>query len=175
MLAEAPPLEPLTKPAPKPDPAPAANSGTGLTSTDHNLREHWTSIMHAIAQEDLNVGVALGRAHVNGIEGDTLSIAFSEANKSSRDLVERTDSLSTIQSVLQATTANIRRCRIEGGHQPASKDTPQEDDASATSDHLRHHVAAKDAEEAMADPHVAKVVEVFRGEIVDIQHQPRGG
>ncbi len=131
--------------------------------------------MHAIAQEDLKVGVALGRAHLQGIEGDALCIAFSDANKSSREMVERTDSRSAIESVLQAQTANLRRCRIEGGHQPTSKDTPEEDDTEASSNHSRHHVAIKDAEEAMADPHVAKVVDIFRGEIVDIQHQPRGG
>lgn len=176
MLAEAPPMEAQpTPPEPQPTSEPVDSSSNKIEITSHNLREHWESIMHSVAQESLNLGVALGCAQTNGIEGDALCIGFSEANRSSRDRVERADNLTIIESVLQAKTANLRRCLVDGNHDGESPGSNDTGDPAPPSTPTPQHVALKDAEEAMADPHVAKVVEVFRGEIVDIRQQPRGG
>lgn len=183
MLAEAPPLEPQstpTEPQPSPTqpestPSPVNSANGGITISMENLRDHWTEIMHGVGTEDLKVGVALGRAKVNGIDGDAIAIAFSEADKSSREMVSRPESLATIEAVLQDKTANIRRCLVDGTLQANPEVSTEAADAAAPAKSSNLHVAAKDAEEAMSDPHVAKVVEVFRGEIVDIRQQPRGG
>ncbi len=168
VLAEALPMEPISESTDTP------NSKPGITVSNDNLREHWLTITHAIAQENLKVGVALGRAHPSGIDGDALCIAFTDANKPSRESLERVDSRSVIDTLLQSLTANLRTYKIEGNREPSPANSMSETDNDNPGKTSRHHVAAKDAEEAMTDPHVAKVVEVFRGEIVDIKHPPPG-
>jgi len=179
VLAEAPPFEPQEpQPTPAeaaPTPSPVNDTCGKLTISMNNIREHWTEIMHGVGTESLKVGVALGRAKVNDIDDDALCIAFSEADKSSREMVSRPECLATIETVLQKKTANIRRCLVDGTLQADPEVSREEADTSGPAISSNLHVAVKDAEEAMSDPHVAKVVEVFRGEIVDIRQQPRGG
>jgi DNA polymerase-3 subunit gamma/tau len=138
---------------------------TRVSLTEDNLPALWPRITHVIAERDLNLGVALGHATPVGIDGDTLVLRFHARQGRSQGLVERGENSRAVAAVLREITHNVSsfRCETAEGGEPSSE--------QAGRGHMSAgHIHPDEAKAALADPHVAKVVELFRGRIVDIKH-----
>lgn len=135
------------------------------TVTPDNMARVWQLVAQAASEHSMNLGVALGNAAPTAVEGDTLVIRYGAQHARSKSLVERAENLEIASGALQRVTQNITSIRIEAGFDHGSAELEE----VAPSRYVHGAVDPAEAKTALADPHVAKVVEIFRGRIVDIR------
>ncbi len=137
-----------------------------ITLTTDTLAAHWPAIQQHAGRASLNLGVWLVKAEPAAIEGDALVLRFPSGAAQARNIVEKPENRGTLEEALAQITANVRRFRTEliPETAPAAANTPQGIPAFMTT------VSQEDAREAMQDPLVAKVIDAFKGRIVDIKH-----
>lgn len=139
------------------------------TVTTDNMARVWQMVAQAASEHSLNLGVALGYATPIGIEADRLAVQYTVNHARSQALVERAENLEVVSGVLQRITHNVAAIRVE----TALDEVPLEEGGARSSRHMYGTVNPEEAQAALTDPHVAKVIEVFRGRIVDIRHGAR--
>ncbi|MFA6239772.1 MAG: DNA polymerase III subunit gamma/tau [Candidatus Hydrogenedentales bacterium] len=147
-----------------PDPHPKR-----LHITPENMVGVWPRLAHAVGEENLNLGVALGHAKPIAIDGETLILEFDARQTRSLSIAERAGNAAVVASVMRRVTGNITSCRWSAGANGVAE--PEE---RGTLRHVGGLVHPDEARAVMKDPHIAKVLEVFRGQIVDIKHSPNG-
>jgi len=147
-----------------PDPHPKR-----LHITPENMLGVWPRLAHAVAEENLNLGIALGHAKPIALDGDTLVLEFDARQTRSLSLADRGDNAAVVAAVMQRVTRNIAKCRWS-----AADSGPAEPEERGTLRHVGGLVNPDEARAVMKDPHIAKVLEVFRGQIVDIKHSANG-
>ncbi|GMU94416.1 MAG: hypothetical protein AMXMBFR4_34740 [Candidatus Hydrogenedentota bacterium] len=171
-----------TPKAPRAESAPASGTAGGnapgksestssrkITVTEENMGRAWAQVAQVVGDRSLNLGVNLGQAAPIAVRGDTIVIRFAAQFAKSKAVVSRPDNLEALNRVLREVTRNLVRCEIDA--QLHEDDSPSE---NAEHTGLVHRqVNPEEAREALADPHIAKVIEVFRGRIVDIKHGTR--
>lgn len=133
--------------------------------TPDNMARVWQLVAQAASEHSMNLGVALGNAAPAALEGDTLVIRFGVQHARSKSLVERADNLEIVFGTLKRMTQNIASIRIDA----TFDDGPMELEEVAPPRYVHGAVDPIEAKNALANPHVAKVVEIFRGRIVDIR------
>jgi DNA polymerase-3 subunit gamma/tau len=143
---------------------PARRTRNAAVSPD-NMARVWQLVAQTASEHSMNLGVALGHATPVAIESDTLIVRFAAPNARSKALAERADNMEAVTGVLKRLTQNIASIRIDaeldGGVPETNEVRP--------SRHIHGTVNPEEAQAALADPHIAKVVDVFRGRIVDIR------
>ena len=150
-------------------PAVAEPEGKPAVTMD-SLPAHWESIVKEAAHHSLNLGVALGQARPAAVEEDTLVIGFQADHERSKGILEQPENRDAFEAVLREKTVNLTRFRTED-HEVAD-----EGEAGGSSGAVENRlprgggVSAQDAHAVLADPGVAKVVDVFKGRIVDVKH-----
>ena len=163
------PPRPLAPSAP-PIAAPGGNGETAQrprkgTVTADSLARVWQAVAQAASEHSMNLGVAAGHGTPVAIEGDCIVVRFAAVHARSKALVERPENLDAICGVLQRLTQNIAKVRID----TALEEIIEAPGEARPTWHVHGTVNPEEAKAALADPHVAKVVDVFRGRIVDIR------
>ncbi len=166
--AGAPPVPRRAAPAkPRGAPAPAAEPEP-LTLTADNLRQLWPAILERVREASLSLAVWLGQGVAAGIEGDTLVLQYAAGQTRARETVEQPDQRRALESVLAASTRNVRTYRTE---LQAGAASPRETKAEYNPQQPFYPtVNPEEARKVMADPRIAQVLDVFKGRIADIRH-----
>lgn len=163
------------KRAPVPPPVPAQTSehespvaATRLPVTEANLREAWRRVAEHAGSENLNLGIWLGQASPAGLEDGSILLEFTRDQKNARDYLERPESRAEVERVLQKVTSNLTAYRTRAAEQAPKTPRPaQQTQTPAASTHMSPEMLRQ----ALKDPHIAKVVDIFKGEIIDIKRQ----
>ncbi|NUM56930.1 MAG: DNA polymerase III subunit gamma/tau [Candidatus Hydrogenedentes bacterium] len=153
------------------------NGGNGETAkrprkaavTQDNMARVWQLVAQTASEHSLNLGIALGHGVPTAIEDNTLVVQFAAVHARSKAWVEQAENLELVRGVLQRMTQNIAALRIDA----ALDESPIESIETRPSRHVYGTVNPEEAQAALADPHVAKVIDVFRGRIVDIRRGAR--
>lgn len=133
--------------------------------TADNLARVWPLVAQSASEHSMNLGVALGHAMPAEVDGDQIVVRFAAAHMRAKALVERSENLEVISGVLQGMTQNIASLRIDTELDEAG---PEISD-TRPSPQVYGTVNPEEAKAALADAHVAKVIDVFRGRIVEIK------
>lgn len=116
----------------------------------------------------MNLATWLPHARPVSVKGDSVLLYLRSDQDLAKNIIEKTSNRAMIEAALQQVTENVSTFRVE--FQPDEvASTPT---ASVVSSHglpISETVNLADGKEALADPNIAKVIDVFRGTIVDIQ------
>ncbi|MCH7910769.1 MAG: DNA polymerase III subunit gamma/tau [Candidatus Hydrogenedentes bacterium] len=152
--------------APTPD---TAGKKTRLTKS--NLDEVWPRIREAAARDRMNLATWLSHARAVDVDGDQVVIELDGEQDTARTVLAKPESRAAIEESLCALTENVTTFRIE---------TAQADDAAGAQESdgdplLFDTVDLEQGTAALQDPHIGKVLDVFKGQIVDLQQptQPK--
>ena len=137
------------------------------TVTPDNMSMHWNRIAEAVSAESLRVGIALAHGRPVAVDGEAIVVRFPEDQTNSMALVEQRESHRLVCASLRELTANLTTWRFDAETSILEAEAPGDGQRIPVSG---GHVSAEDAQAALENPHVAKVVELFRGRIVDIKH-----
>jgi len=132
------------------------------------LREDWLWLREFLYRQDVELSLKtwVGSAVAAGLDGDAIILDF--ANRDARDHVNRPENRQLLAQVLQDHTTNLVKvhCQLV-----APEEEPVETDSAGQQPTLfAGAVSAEDGRKALEDPHIARVVDVFKGRIVDIRH-----
>jgi len=171
--AKAPPDAP--PPAPLPDSsAPVAQAEAPVkrvTLGNGNLQQAWRVIVDAARVHSLNMGIWLGAAKPRALDGDCLVLGLDEDQADTRDRLERASHREAIHALLAAHTTNATRFRIEWN--------PVADDSAAATNGNPAPMpggAVPDAfERVLKDEGLARIVDVFKGRVVEVRPLPPAG
>jgi DNA polymerase-3 subunit gamma/tau len=141
-----------------------------VTLTEDNLSEVWPGILAHATEERMSLHVGLDQARPVQIFNDSVVLQFEPAMAEAAKMVQRPDNKQALEKTLADLTANIVSFQCvfnnsepepECGGNGARKTLPK-----------TARVSEEDAKTALANPHVAKVVEIFRGRIVEVIKRP---
>ena len=168
-MGKKPDSTPETKIDPKPvsPPTPAKNR---LTLSENTFGEDWPQILEVATHDHMNLATWLPHARPIRVDGDTLLLQLAHDQDLAKSIIEKSENRVIIDSALQKITDNITGFRVE----LLEDAPPSAARIQPTSTHglpISEAVNLAEGKKALEDPNVAKVVEVFRGAIVDIQHQ----
>ncbi len=156
-----------TSPNPRPD-APAqtpAPTTKPIQVDEDDLDTLWARVVDAINEDLFSLAVWLGHGKPARLEGDALVLEFGAAQRQACHIVERPENRQALESVLAAVTANVRTFRTELVGSAPQHVEPDVQHALP----IGGHVSAEEARAALENPHIAKVVEAFKGRIVEIK------
>ena len=143
-----------------------SSSATGrvVVSEDH-LGAVWSHLIGGIRKEQLSLGLFLGQGKPARLDGDALVLEFRSQHQQAMEEIETAANRQTIEGLLCSLTENVKTFRSE-----LVQDQPVTDANSGRGDMpIGETVNADEARAALDEPHVAKVVEVFKGRIVDVK------
>lgn len=140
-----------------------------LTATPDSVGEIWTDLSHRVSKENLSLAVALGHAKPDRLEGHALVLRFAPHQDRSMEMVERPASRAAVEKMLMALTTNIRTFVCESGE---TLDRPDKAAVSPLPSPAGRSVREEEIKRVLENPHVACVVETFKGEIVSIRRHP---
>jgi len=152
---------------PEPEVSQAPSKPQRVTVTPENMTDHWNRVAETVSGESLRVGVALAHGRPVALDGETIVVHFPGDQANSLALVEQPENRRMVCASLRELTANLTTWRIDAVGDSLEVEAPG---AQRRSPVTGGHVSAEDAQAAIENPHVAKVVELFRGRIVDIKH-----
>ncbi len=159
---EAPPDPPEAAPERRaqPEPAPAERA----TVTPDNLRAMWDRIVQEATKSTLSLGVWLGAATPESIEGDTVVLHFGAQSGKAYAFLGKPESREALEAALQASTDNLRTYRTVLVEAPSeTPETEPEPDLP-----IYRGVDPQAARAALDDPGVQAVLNVFKGRIAKI-------
>lgn len=140
-----------------------------LVVSEANLADFWPTVVNTGRSSSLNLGVWLAHAKPVRLDGDTLLLQFAPHQARSKQAIERPENRRAVEKALAAVTENVRAFRCELAGESENEASPSEAPPSAPGKRVTH----EEVRTALADPHVAKVVEVFKGRIVDVKRPMR--
>ncbi|MCF6286950.1 MAG: DNA polymerase III subunit gamma/tau [Candidatus Hydrogenedentes bacterium] len=168
---ESPPDPPVAGPA-KPAPA-APASKAPIQVTPENMIRAWDAIIERSSHDDLNLLTWFKLGKPTGIDGETLRLSFSSANKRALDFVQDRGNQKAMGEALSRHTTNLTSIAITVQEDTSAKEAPSS--AGKGSDlPVSPGINAEEAKEALKDPSVATIVDVFKGRIVDIKSVTSG-
>ena len=133
-----------------------------------NMSESWERLTSHAGEDNLNLSVWLKHAIPVAVEDDILILQFPAGSNQARSIVEKADHREILRKSFIDLTENIRdfRSELTEGEREVSLEGPAKQENLLFTD----HVNAKEAQTALEDPHIAKVLDVFKGKIIDIKH-----
>jgi hypothetical protein len=136
-----------------------------ITLTPENVRELGSKFVALAARDMLNLQIWLSHGRPVALEGDTLVLEFNADQSNARKILEKPENRRLIEESFEALGGNVKTFRTQ---QCEAIPTPANGDDRQARLPFAGHVTEAQAREALEEPGVAKVVEVFRGRIVDI-------
>ncbi len=162
--ADAPPTPEPSPPAP--DPAPVRKKVPRKITVDpDNLREQWHHLAEAAGNRSLNLGISLAHATPLAIDSGMVTLLFDADNARARDYVEQPANRTAIEELFAERTENVTGFCAKLAA-PVEAEAPQEAEEYLP---FGGGVSREQAKQALEEPDVAKVVDVFKGRIVDIK------
>ena len=145
---------------------PTPRSAEKKTSvTKSNLDEVWPRIQEAAARDKMNLATWLSHARAVDVDGDELVIELDGDQDTARTVLAKPESRAAIEESLCALTENVTTFRIETV-QTREASGPREPDGNPL---LFDTVDLEQGAAALQDPHIGKVMDVFKGQIVEVQ------
>lgn len=163
--SKAPPEAPLESP-PRPfddtvHEEPAKDRRTEVTGD--NMRTVWSDVCTQTSGDALGLGIWLTHARPVGIEGDALILELGADQSKARATLELPENRARVEAVLRQVTRNIRTFQT-GLVEVVRKDVNGHQQRLP----FAGMVTEAEAKRALEDVHVAQVVSVFKGRIVDV-------
>ncbi|MFO7973419.1 MAG: DNA polymerase III subunit gamma/tau [Candidatus Hydrogenedentota bacterium] len=162
--------------APGPRKAPAQSSGSDhppepgrVTVTGDNLPELWKRIAERASDENLNIGLSLSQAQPAAIENSTVILEFPHEHRNARESLERSENRGIVEKILQAATHNVTTYQTILKTSAATPPTRSDAETKPPSP-VGAGVSPELVNKALENPHIAKVVDVFKGRIIDVKH-----
>lgn len=168
------------KRAPEPRKAPAQPSDSDsrseparVTVTGDNLAGFWARITERTSSENLSLGLWLSQAKPAGIENNALVLEFTQEHRNAYEYLERPENRAMVDKLLQASTNNVTTCQTILTKEAAGR-APAVADRKETLP-MAGGVSPELAKKVLDDPHIAKVVDIFKGRIVEVKHHVKEG
>lgn len=169
-------MQPAPKPEAPPGPKPAgvtpeaqptpAPTKKRAAVTVGNLDRAWSVILeHAAENGSLSLGIWSGLARPAAIDGDCLVLAFASDQGQARANVDQPEIRSVLETALREVTTNLNTFRTVLDD-PLPQEAPP---ILAPAGPYYGNVDPERAQQAMEDPHVALVLDVFKGRIAAIR------
>ena len=116
----------------------------------------------------MGLGVGLGQAAPSGVDGDAVVLRLGSGMDEARALLEKAGNRRALEEALTACTSNLKgfRCEVADDAPETEKDGQGQEDLPCSG-----RVNPDKARAALADPHIAKVIDVFKGQIVDVKSE----
>jgi DNA polymerase-3 subunit gamma/tau len=151
---------PLSRPA---TPATKAKS----TVSNENLSKFWDFFTQKAPGDNMSLTTWLSQANLKTIKDSTLVIEFDPDQVTARKVVEKNEHKAILEEFLKSNTANLSSLDIQTKIQSSTSKpkAPILNEGLPLAD----SVNPEEGQKALEDPHVANVVDVFKGRIVDIQ------
>lgn len=158
------------EPDEEPEPKPAAQKPVKkkLQIGADNWTSFWKQMIESRSGEDLSLCVHLGMARPIAVEDGVLVLHF-DGNGNAQDTIERTASRAKLEGWLKDATTNLTTFRCETSEPRTHHEAPSESALNRLP--IAANVNPEEARTLMKDPHIAAVLEVFRGNIVQINHR----
>lgn len=153
--------------------APSETVPARVIADTGNLSEIWGRVGEEAAL-DVSGRIGVSAASPHKVDGATLVLQFSAKSPQPKALIERPESRRAVEAALHSITSNLTgfRCEmVDESPGAVAADGPSRGGAQMP---LGARVNPEEARAALNDPHVAKVVDVFKGKIVDIRRNPKG-
>ncbi len=147
-------------PETRPEPEDTDSGPTQIELIESNAERVWRSFVRSFARRHFGLGIWLGGASVQAVEDDTLVLAFSQSN--ARDEIEKPENRAALEGALQTATTNIRHIRTTLTNAPGASSSAA---AGGAQEPL---LPASELRQAMANPKVAQIVDLFKGTIVSV-------
>ena len=146
----------------------ASTTPARLEVTEHNLASVWPRVVAAATKRSVGLAVGLGQAAPSGVDGDAVVLRLGPGMDEARALLEKAGNRGALEEALTACTSNLKgfRCEVADDAPEPEKDGEGQEDLPCSG-----RVNADKARAALADPHIAKVVDVFKGQIVDVKSE----
>jgi DNA polymerase-3 subunit gamma/tau len=148
---------------PDADVRPAPADPKRITVTADNLDRFYARLVARVREASLNAGIWLGEARPEAVRDDVLVLGFPARGSFAHEKLSQPDKRAPIEADLAALTTNLRRIEtlLHAAPPPAAREEAPPPAPAAAS------VAPATVAEALADPRVAQVAEVFRARVVD--------
>jgi len=146
----------------------AAAAPAPVEVTEGGLAAVWPRIVAAAKERSVGLAVGLGQAEPSGIDGDTLVLRMAPGLEEARALLEKPDNRRALDEALAACTENLKafRCETASADPKAAQAGDGQEEASAS-----RSANPEETQAASKDPQVAKIVDMFKGTIVDVRQQ----
>jgi len=130
----------------------------------------WTRVTETASRENLNVALWLGQGKPTALENNAIVLEFSHEHRNARDYLERSENRGLVEKILQAVSVNLTSYQTVLKAATAPRRTETETKPALR---LAAEVSPELAEKVLEDPHIAKVVDIFKGRIVEVKHHAK--
>jgi DNA polymerase-3 subunit gamma/tau len=137
---------------------------------EENLAGAWSQVVEAATRGKFALKVHLGQVKPVAVESNGGILCLSARTAQVRDALEKAENRRALEDALAGLTENLKtfRCEVAGDAPPLG---PAADARHGLP--IAGTVQPDEARAALENPHVAKVVDVFKGRIVEIKHETR--
>ncbi|HIJ65989.1 MAG TPA: DNA polymerase III subunit gamma/tau [Candidatus Hydrogenedentes bacterium] len=138
------------------------------TMAQPNMAEVWADVVERIAESSMPLRLWLRHARPARVDGDALELELDAAQPQICDELEKPENRAAIEAALDALTTNVStyRCALAILE---NHETPTHNVPSANPPPKSAGERAEAARQAMEDPHIAEVVETFKGNIIAVK------
>lgn len=148
------------------DPAPRPSIEKKELTTD-SLPDQWPEILERATHDQLNLATWLPQAVPTSVDGGCVILTLLDDQTTAKGVLEKDANRKSIEAALIELTSNVTTFRIATTE--VSEAVQQTDELTGLP--IGGAVNPEAAREALDDPALAHVVDVFKGRIVDIQHK----
>lgn len=162
--AAAPPGAPDSGAAP-PTSAPSKKEVAPVDAADLDIESLWARVVEEASRENFNLATWLPHARPQRVENGTLILELDAEQQTARNFLEKPEVRATVEAVLTKLAP-----KLSGYQTTATKNESGQTSDSAQPDlPLFETVDPEDGRAALSDPAVSEVIDVFKGQIVDIK------
>lgn len=163
--ATAPAFEPVSHEVPREEAPQPKRATRRMPATEANMASLWSRVGLLVNEKSLSLGVWIGSAAPTGIDGDTLVLSVDKSKSQARIALTDVANVVLVNEALASLTTNIVSIRVVTPEVEPEKVS----DSAGTMLPIEGRVNVERAKTALQDPHVAKIVDVFKGKIVDVK------
>ena len=145
--------------------SPKAPAAKPLEAGAGNLDTVWARVVRKLNADHLSLAVWLGQATPLRVKNDAIVVGFDAEHKQACQEVKAGENRAAVEQALRSVTSNVTAFRTELRAERAAI----EEEAPSADVPFGGHASLDDARKAIQDPHVARVLEVFKGRIVDVR------
>jgi len=142
--------------------------------TDANLADVWPQILETATASQISLQIGLSQAQPQQVAGSRLVLRFDRSVAEAAKMVEKAENRRTLEEALAAFTINVTSFDVVVGDSAAAApdmaEAPDPGEPRQTRASAGSRAAQEDVRRAMADDHIARVLQVFKGHIVEVKH-----